>query len=67
LCPAEKRAVAWIQSFLELVYREGGCRAQSALLWRKESVGTQQRCGNMRRDREEPIQDMMKGDQWPTD
>jgi hypothetical protein len=36
----------WIQSFLEPVHRRGGeVRAWAALLWGKESVGTQQRWG----------------------
>jgi hypothetical protein len=45
MCPTEKQAVAWIQSFLELVYIRGECGARSTMLWGKESVGTQQRLG----------------------
>jgi hypothetical protein len=41
----KRRAVAWIQSFLEPVYGKRGLRAQPASPWRKESVGTQQRWG----------------------
>jgi hypothetical protein len=45
LCPTKKRAVAWIQSFLEPVYRKRGLGARPASLRGKESVGTQQRWG----------------------
>jgi hypothetical protein len=51
----KKRTVAWIQSFLETVGGQKVVRdpARPALLWGKESVGTQQRWGNMRRSGEE--------------
>jgi hypothetical protein len=47
MCPTKKRAVAWIQSFLEPFCRQGGgeWRVWPASLRKKESVGTQQRWG----------------------
>jgi hypothetical protein len=40
-----KWAIAWIQSFLKMVYRKGQKRGQVHPTLGKESVGTQQRWG----------------------
>jgi hypothetical protein len=60
-----KQRAAWIQSFLEPVYRKRG--AQPALPWGKVSVGTSRDGENIERVREEPTLDVMKEDQRPTE
>jgi hypothetical protein len=67
VCTTEKQAVAWIQSILELVCRKGVTQGWDRPTMRKRVVGTQQRWGNVRRDREEPILDVMQEDQQPTE
>jgi hypothetical protein len=64
LCPTKKWAVDWIQSFLEQVYRKRGVRAYPG---EKSQLEPSRDRENMRRDREDPIPDVMKEDQWPTE
>jgi hypothetical protein len=68
VCPTEKQAVAWIQSILELVCRKGGNAGPGQPHDEKKSQLEPSRDGeNVRRDREEPILDVMEEDQRPTE
>jgi hypothetical protein len=58
--------VAWIQSFLELVYRGGGIGGQVRLTLGKSQLEPSRDGENMRRDREDPILDVIKEDRRPS-
>jgi hypothetical protein len=68
VCLTEKQAVAWIQSLLEPACGKKGKRGAALpapvkrVSWNPAEMGK-----NMRGDREEPIPDMMKEDQQPTE
>ncbi len=67
MCLTKKRAVAWIQSFLELVYRQRVFRGLARLTLGKGSFEPSRDGENMRRNGRELILDVIKEDQWPTE
>ncbi len=67
VCPTEKQAVAWIQRILELVFIGGDAGPGPPCFGEKSQLEPSRDWENMRRDREEPIQDVIYEDQRPSE